>query len=173
MDGGTMSESFDLPETEWSTVGTVGPPGQRTFYLQARQADRLVTLKLEKQQVSALARLLAELLADLATPEDVPDDDRLELVDPVEPEWVVGSMQLAYDEQSDRIVLMAEEASEDEDDPAAVGRLSITRGTAAALVRRGAELVAAGRPACPLCGYPMDPSGHSCPRTNGHRAPTP
>ncbi|MBO0731709.1 MAG: DUF3090 family protein, partial [Acidimicrobiaceae bacterium] len=166
-----MSESFDLPEADWTTVGTVGPPGQRTFYLQARQEGRVVTLKLEKQQVAALSTLLAELLADLAATPEVPDDEQLELVDPVEAEWTVGGMQLAYDEDADRVVLLAEEASDNEDDPTAVGRLSISRAFAAALARRGEELVASGRPACPLCGYPMDPAGHSCPRTNGHRAP--
>jgi len=168
-----MSASFELPEADWVTVGTVGPPGQRTFYLQARQGDRLVTLKLEKQQVAALTALLSEILADVANPADVPADDQLALVEPVLPEWSVGGMQLAYDESSDRVVLLAEELREEDDDSGAIGRLAVTRAHAAALVRRGRALVESGRTTCPLCGYPMDPAGHSCPRTNGHHAPTP
>ena len=201
-----MSRSFDLPEVEWATVGTVGEPGQRTFYLQARQGDQHVTLKLEKQQVAALSQFIGEILSDLPAPEPAIADDQLELVEPVLAEWVVGSIQLAYENDSDRIVVVAEEvgledADEDEDedqtdeslhdrgdplfDPElgsagagmsasneqAVGRLGLTRAQAAALVRRGWDLVRAGRPACPLCGNPMDPEGHSCPRTNGHRSP--
>ncbi len=70
-----MSRSFELPEVEWATVGTVGPPGQRTFYLQARQDDQMVTLKLEKQQVAAIAQFLGEILSDLPVPDPLPDDE--------------------------------------------------------------------------------------------------
>ena len=200
-----MSRSFDLPEVEWATVGTVGEPGRRTFYLQARQGDQHVTLKLEKQQVAALSQFIGEILSDLPAPEPAIADDQLDLVEPVLAEWVVGSIQLAYENDSDRIVVVAEEVAleepgdeeetegdteEDSDsllDPElgssgagmsasedqAVGRLGLTRAQAAALVRRGWDLVRAGRPACPLCGNPMDPEGHSCPRTNGHRSPAP
>jgi uncharacterized repeat protein (TIGR03847 family) len=196
-----VSRSFDLPEVEWATVGTVGEPGRRTFYIQARQGDQHVTLKLEKQQVAALSQFIGEILSDLPAPEPAIDEDQLELVEPVLAEWVVGSIQLAYENDSDRIVVVAEEVAleepddeeeqDDDSDPLldpdlgssgagmsatedqAVGRLGLTRGQAAALVRRGWDLVRAGRPACPLCGNPMDPEGHSCPRTNGHRSPAP
>lgn len=190
-----MSRSFELPEVDWVTVGTVGPPGQRTFYLQARQDDQLITLKLEKQQVAAIAQFLGEILADLSVPDPLPDDDALALAEPVLAEWAVGGLQLAYDGTSDRIVILAEEVGDDTDDaddddpvpsepipadpPAAgssdrgVGRLSVTRTQAAAIVRRGWDLVGAGRPTCALCGHPIDPEGHSCPRTNGHRPPEP
>jgi uncharacterized repeat protein (TIGR03847 family) len=193
-----MSRSFELPDVEWATVGTVGPPGQRTFYLQARQDDQLVTLKLEKQQVAAIAQFLGEILSDLPVPEPIPDDDALSLAEPVLAEWAVGGLQLAYDSGADRIVILAEEVGDqagDADDPdpeeiggeqiraeqqpiepseeRGVGRLSLTRTQAAAIVRRGWDLVNAGRPACALCGHPIDPEGHSCPRTNGHRPPEP
>jgi uncharacterized repeat protein (TIGR03847 family) len=193
-----MSRSFELPDVEWATVGTVGPPGQRTFYLQARQDDQLVTLKLEKQQVAAIAQFLGEILSDLPVPEPIPDDEALALVEPVLAEWAVGGLQLAYDSGADRIVILAEEvgdqaAEADDPDPEeiggeqiraeqqpaeaseerGVGRLSLTRTQAAAIVRRGWDLVNAGRPACALCGHPIDPEGHSCPRTNGHRPPEP
>ncbi len=168
-----MSASFELSDVRKATVGTVGVPGQRTFYLQAREGDRLVSLKLEKQQVAALAQLLGELLSDLPAAGALPED--LDLEEPVLAEWPVGAMQLAYDSSIDRIVLMAEEAvapGEDEDSAdGAIGRLVISRAQAAAIAGRAEELVTSGRAPCPLCGYPLDPAGHSCPRTNGHGPP--
>jgi uncharacterized repeat protein (TIGR03847 family) len=168
-----MSASFELSAVDRATVGTVGVPGQRTFYLQAREADRLVSLKLEKTQVVALAQLLGELLSDLPAPGPLPTD--LALEEPVLAEWSVGAMQLAYDAAIDRVVLIAEEVTAGEGTEAedgAIGRLVISRAQAAALVARGEELVTSGRAPCPLCGYPLDPAGHSCPRTNGHGPPT-
>src|SRR5438270_323014 len=85
--------SFDLPSVDRLTVGTVGPVGQRTFYIQARQADQLVTLKVEKQQVSALAQFLGGLLADLPAVGALPDD--MELEEPAEEEWAVGTLQIS------------------------------------------------------------------------------
>lgn len=185
-----MSRSFEFPEVDWATIGTVGEPGHRTFYFQARQGDDLITLKLEKQQVAAMSQFLGEILSDLPVPEDVPDDDALALVEPVEAEWAVGGLQLAYDNSADRIVILAEEIDiedPDVDDPEfegsgepeiedpdrGSGRLGLTRTQASGIVRRGWDLVSSGRPRCSLCGHPMDPEGHSCPRTNGHRPPSP
>jgi uncharacterized repeat protein (TIGR03847 family) len=202
-----VSRSFELPDVEWATVGAVGPPGQRTFYFQARQADQQITLKLEKQQVAAIAQFLGELLSDLPVPEALPGDDALALAEPVLAEWAVGGLQIAYDSSADRVVILAEEIGEDDseaedpeeltDDDVAgltdptdieglepspfpadagargVGRLGLSRTQAAAIVRRGWDLVRAGRPTCALCGHPIDPDGHSCPRTNGHRPPAP
>jgi uncharacterized repeat protein (TIGR03847 family) len=191
-----VSRSFELPDVEWATVGTVGPPGQRVFYLQARQGHEQITLKLEKQQVAAIAQFLSEILSDLPVAEPLPDDDSMALAEPVLAEWAVGGLQLAYDNEADRIVILAEEVTDDDSDDAddtehadvvaeagpsgsgdpeddrGVGRLSLTRTQAAAIVRRGWDLVSAGRPICTLCGHPVDPEGHSCPRTNGHRPPT-
>jgi uncharacterized repeat protein (TIGR03847 family) len=172
-----MSNSFDLPAVQRLTVGTVGAVGKRTFYLQARQDDQLVTLKLEKQQVGALAEALVELLADLPAVGPAPPQQSLELEEPVLAEWPVGTLRLNYDSDIDQVVLVAEEATElDENgEPVSTGgmvRLGATREQVAALAGRGAQLVTAGRPPCPLCGFPLDPGGHSCPRTNGHRAPT-
>jgi uncharacterized repeat protein (TIGR03847 family) len=172
-----VSTSFELPAVQRLTVGTVGPTGKRTFYLQARQDDQLVTLKLEKQQVGALAQLLAEMLDDLPAVGVLPADEDLQLEEPVLAEWPVGTLRIDYDRDSDQVVLVAEEVLEvdEEGEPTATGgiaRLAATREQVAALARRGAALVEAGRPPCPLCGYPLDPGGHSCPRTNGHRPPT-
>ena len=110
-----MSESYDLPTVDRITVGAVGPPGQRLFLLQARQGVEVVTLKLEKVQVAALSQSLAKLLPSLTQPQGLPED--LELEEPAEPEWVVVTLGVGYDEESDRILLIAEElTAEDEDD---------------------------------------------------------
>ncbi len=164
-----MSESYDLAAVDLLTIGAVGPPGQRVFYLQARRGDQLLTLKLEKTQVAALVRYLGTLLADLPPPTGLPT--HLDLVEPLDPEWVVGSLGVSYDEDDDRFVLLAEELVE-EDDDGAVARIGATREQVAALVLHGAEIVEAGRPACPLCGEPLDPEGHVCVRLNGHKRPT-
>ena len=174
--------SFDLPAVDRLTVGTVGPVGQRVFYIQARQGDQLVTLKVEKQQVDALSQFLNGMLADLPAVGPLPDDLELELEEPTLEEWPVGTLQITYDSDADQVILIAEEAvfatgDEDIDDPdepmGAIARFGATREQVAAVAARGAALVEAGRPPCPLCGHPLDPSGHACPRTNGHRPPTP
>jgi len=168
-----MSSSFDLPAVQQITIGTVGEPGHRTFYLQARQDDQLVTLKIEKQQVRALAERLLELLRDtLPLASAAP-----ELAEPVLAEWPVGALRILEDRENEQIVLMAEEIVEldEEGEPITTGsmaRFGATRLQVAALARRGMELVEAGRPLCPLCGFPMDTEGHACPRTNGNRSPT-
>jgi uncharacterized repeat protein (TIGR03847 family) len=168
-----MSSSFELPSVQHLTVGAVGEPGHRTFYLQGRQDDQLVTLKIEKQQVRVLAERLLELLRDtlpIAPPAP-------ELAEPVLAEWAIGALRILDDRDSDQIVLMAEEVAEldEEGEPLATGamaRFGASRTQVAALARRGMELVEAGRPLCPLCGFPLDSEGHSCPRTNGNRSPT-
>ena len=163
--------SFELDDVERITVGTVGPPGQRTFFLQARQADRLVTLKLEKSQVSALSGYLGELLRELPRPGELPE--ALDLEEPAVAEWVIGTLGVSYDPSADRLLLVAEQAvAAGEEGDTAEARFLLTREQVAALAIRGTQLVEAGRPACPLCGYPLDPEGHRCPRTNGHRPPT-
>jgi uncharacterized repeat protein (TIGR03847 family) len=169
-----VGSSFDLPEPDRFTAGTVGPPGQRVFYLQAREAEQVVTLRLEKAQVAALAEYLASVLADLAMPEpgSLPED--LELVEPVVAEWIVGQIGVVFDEDRDRMLVQAEElleeGGEDADVDQGVARFALTRAQVAAFVAQAAELVSAGRPACELCGRPKDPEGHMCIKTNGHRA---
>jgi uncharacterized repeat protein (TIGR03847 family) len=171
-----VGTSFDLPEPDRFTTGTVGPPGQRVFFIQASEGGHVVTLRIEKAQVAALAEYLASVLADLATPEPESLPADLDLVAPVVAEWVVGQIGVVFDEDRDRMVVQAEELlEEDAEEPAeepdrGVARFALTRAQVAAFVGRAAELVAAGRPACPLCGRPMDPAGHSCIKTNGHRA---
>ena len=168
--------SYDLPAPDSFTAGTVGPPGQRVFYVQAREDDLVVTLRCEKQQVAALAEYLAGLLGDLApAPYGVAVDDAA-LREPLEEEWVIGPIGVAYDDSADRIVVVFEELVEDdaddsvaEADEASDGasvRVRLSRAQVAAFVARGRELVAAGRPMCRFCGLPIDAEGHPCPRMN-------
>ena len=165
-----MSERYELSRPERVTFGTVGPPGQRVFYLQAREGSTVLTLKVEKQQVAALALHLGELLQDLVRPGHLPDDEELELEEFDDADYVVGALAVAYDAAEDRVVVVARErVTEDED--ADEARIAVTREQAGGLAIRGTRLVETGRPPCPLCGYPLDPRGHACPRTNGHRAP--
>jgi uncharacterized repeat protein (TIGR03847 family) len=184
-----MSTSFEFDAPERFTTGTIGEPGHRIFFLQAAQQGSVATLRLEKQQVAALAEYLAGILADLPDAEDEPDD--LELIEPAIEEWVVGALAVAYEEASDRILLVAEELvvepdddSDDDtdDDPtgpssrmadegddeteSATARFRLSRDQVSAFIRRAAELVVSGRPICPLCLRPIDPEGHACPRLN-------
>lgn len=170
----TMNPSFELPRPERFTAGTVGEPGRRVFFLQAMADGRLITLKLEKQQVGALAGHLAALLADLPLPgdEEIVAAD-VDFVEPPGAAWVVGRMGVAWDEGDDRLVLQCEElvpGEEEEVDDAeespATARFRLTRAQVAAFVEVARDLLTAGRPPCYLCGGPIDPTGHACPRLN-------
>jgi uncharacterized repeat protein (TIGR03847 family) len=108
-----MSHSFDFSSPDLFTAGTIGPPGERVFYLQAREGDTLVTLKCEKEQVRVLGEYLGRLLQRLSVPAAVPTGD-LTLVEPVAPAWIVGSIGVGYDEADDRVVLVIEEVGEQE-----------------------------------------------------------
>ena len=168
-----MSE-HDLPDVDRFVPGAVGEPGQRVFYLQAVAGDEIVTVRCEKTQVAALADYLAQLLADLPTADVTTVASELELAEPVEEEWIAGQIGVVFDEGRDRMVVRIDElrADEDEfDDTATLGmlRVALTRPQVQSFVVRAATLVAAGRPACPLCGRPIDPEGHMCIKTNGHR----
>jgi len=130
-----MAPSFDFEAPDFFTTGTVGVPGRRTFYLQAREAGSVVTLKLEKEQIRALAEYLAKLLTDLPDPGALPRD--MALLEPVSEAWVVGSLGVAYDEAADRILIVAEELSEeaeeeDDDDDEAVEESTAEEGPRAA-----------------------------------------
>jgi uncharacterized repeat protein (TIGR03847 family) len=176
-----VSASFHLDLPDHFTAGAVGPPGQRVFYLQAREAGTTVTLKCEKEQVAALGEYLGGLLARLPATGPAADDKR-ELLQPFEAAWAVGSLGVGYDADRDRILVVANERVEEEeeegegtaDEPGAAepasARFAITRAQAAAFVERARLLQRAGRPTCPMCGEPKDPAGHICPRSNGHVA---
>jgi uncharacterized repeat protein (TIGR03847 family) len=163
-----MSEGYDLSSPDRITVGTVGPVGDRLFLLQFRQGPVLLTLKIEKQQVAVLADYLARIVKDQERPGHLPEESGLE--EPTEPAWVVGTVGVSFDEAEDRVILVIEEQVP-EDETGAIARLSVSREQAAGFAIQATRVVESGRPPCPLCGSPLDPSGHECPRTNGHRPP--
>ncbi len=173
-----MPELHEFTDPDLFTAGTLGPPGQRVFYLQARQNGHVLSLRCEKQQVSALADYLEGLLSDL--PGELPPNSspgNLSLVTATLEEWVVGAIGVEYDHRSDRFVIEAEElivvteeVSEAEAEALLAGarkaRFSFSREQVAWFVPHGQALVSSGRPPCFLCGRPMDPDGHMCPRNN-------
>lgn len=168
-----MSSSFELDPVSRITAGAVGEPGQRTFYLQARAGEQLVTLLVEKEQMRALADSIDQMLAALPEPEgeEEPETGDLSLEEPLLPEWRVGPMALHYDPDRDLIVVIASELLEEEqseEDPA-TARFVSSRAQARALAEHAEQVVEAGRPRCRFCGFPMDGSGHICPAMNGHR----
>ncbi len=164
-----MSTSKDFPIADHIAVGAIGEPGKRVFLIQARYLDELVTLKLEKTQVAALASHLGELLQELPRPGHL--DEPNPILVPYEINWTVGSIAISYDESDDRIYLQFEELARDEGEPSSL-QVGLSKEQSALIAIQGTRLIEAGRPPCPLCGYPLDPTGHACPRTNGHRAPT-
>jgi uncharacterized repeat protein (TIGR03847 family) len=158
------SYEFDAPDHV--AAGAVGQPGERTFYLQARQDGALVTLKSEKEQVRALGEYLAGVLEKLGGATVKPGPDAA-LLEPLEPVWAVGSIGLGYDEEADRIIVAVSELVEEEGAEAATAQFAITRAQAARIVEQARALMRGGRPACPMCSQPIDPGGHFCARANG------
>jgi uncharacterized repeat protein (TIGR03847 family) len=184
---------FDPPDR--FVAGTVGEPGERAFFLQAREGRRVVSVALEKVQVAVLAERLGALLEELGrrgvpevealeeepedpTPES--DDDIAPLDEPLNEAFRAGSLTLGWDGGAGRVLVEAraqdedgeaidpdEDDDEDEDGPDLL-RVRMTAAAARGFVARAARVVAAGRPPCPLCGAPLDPLGHICPRRNGH-----
>ncbi|HEV2886640.1 MAG TPA: DUF3090 domain-containing protein [Jatrophihabitans sp.] len=174
---------FDQPRR--FVVGTVGQPGERVFYLQAADESRIVSVALEKSQVLVLAERMKQLLEEVATrsgfevPEAVaPDTEPLE--NPIDEEFRVAAMGLAYDTDSGMIIVEAQAPAESteeaeasllediEDGPDAL-RVRLAQQAAVDFVERARRVIAAGRPPCPLCSEPLDPAGHVCPRSNGYR----
>jgi len=193
--------AFEPPER--FVAGTVGEPGDRTFFLQARGGGRVVSVALEKVQVSLLAEKLEELLTEASRRfgVDLPEAPVLSINDnepldtPVDEEFRVGTLGLAFDVDTTTVVIEAIEAGEgdveveldadddeddddldpddDEDDDEPDDdldrlRVRLTPEATRAFINRAKRVVAAGRPPCPLCGQPLDPAGHLCPRHNGY-----
>lgn len=201
---------FETPDR--FVAGTVGEPGDRTFFLQAREGTRIASVVLEKVQVAALAQRLGDLLIELerrgvSVPTSLPaaSQDVAPLDEPLVELFRVGTLTIGWDPAREFVVLEAlamtdededeagidegddgddvEEEDEDEEAAAELGlaelvaddadgpdlmRIRLTPAAAARFVERAARVVAAGRPPCPLCGRPLDPQGHLCPRKNGY-----
>jgi uncharacterized repeat protein (TIGR03847 family) len=172
---------FDRPSR--FVAGTVGTPGERTFYLQAVDGTRVVSVALEKQQVTVLADRLEQLLDEIvertgtALPATEPDTEALS--QPIDEEFRVGAMGLAWDGDAGLVVIEAQAPAEEpeiaeetlledvEEGPDAL-RVLIEPRRARAFIERARRLVSAGRPPCPLCGQPLGAAGHVCARLNGY-----
>ena len=168
-----MKYEFNQPER--FVAGTVGEPGEREFFLQIRSTARLISLSLEKAQVQAIATRMEVMIAEirkgnpLVIIDKFPSDDA-PLQTPVDPEFQVGAMSLAWDEEARLICVELYELEDDEEDSVGdVVELNITLSMAAAFASRSKAVVNAGRLPCPFCGIPIDPRGHLCPRANGYR----
>jgi len=174
----TRVHEFDWPDRV--VVGTIGLPGARTFYLQVRSGSQLVSIAMEKQQSALLAEKIDELLDQLRTVENNPfsvptgtppelvDNDQLE---DVREQFRTGAMSLGWDPATAQVVIEAhpltdadddDELLEEDSDESEMLVVRMPVGTARAFAKRTREIVGAGRPACPLCGYPMDADGHTC-----------
>ena len=160
------SDSFDYASVASVTAGAIGEPGKRAFFLQIRSGSALISLAVEKEQLRALAARLEELLAGVALPAAAAIAD-VSLEEPVRPAWRVGLITLAYDEARGAFEVSLAELVEEGENPA-TGHFLATVAQMRALARHAADLVAAGRPPCPMCGGPIDHDGGVCPRLNGH-----
>jgi uncharacterized repeat protein (TIGR03847 family) len=186
---------IELDPVERITADAVGPPGERTFYIQGRRQDRLVTILVEKQQVQLLAASVVEILSRVGKETGQgPPEEAMALEEPILPEWRAGRLSIGYQDERDLVVLEAEELipeaeAEDEEESEEVEgdeetpaepeerepervRFWATREQMLSLARHGAAVCAQGRPQCPLCGNPLDAEGHICPALNGHRQPS-
>lgn len=180
-----MGAAFEFDDLDSFIPGAVGEPGRRVFYLQARRGEQVVSFRLEKEQVGMLGRYLGQLAGALGAEE--PERDVAGLIEPVTPEWVVGTISVGVDEVNRVIQVTTEELVPEEvpfdlsgmteediddllelDEPPAGAQATFTlrAAQAAAFAEAADELLAAGRPPCRLCGRPIDPDGHACPRWN-------
>ncbi|MBK9475962.1 MAG: DUF3090 family protein [Tetrasphaera sp.] len=165
-----------MPRTEFDppqrfVAGTVGPPGMRTFFLQARSGSRLYAVSLEKSQVTILADRMLDLLDSMSAGAEpvVADEGPLDV--PIEDEFRVAALTLAWDTGRRVVVIECHDGDPDEVETTGLTtlRVVLTPDAARSFARRARAVVAAGRPACPFCGQPLDPDGHICPRANGYR----
>ena len=166
-----MNEYHDFLDVDTFTVGAVGQPGARTFFLQAQHAGNRVTVKCEKQQAGAIAEYLRKVLSDL--PPAPTAAAPMDLAVPFESAFVLGPVGLGYDRDSDRVLVQLEEFAEVDDDGEPIDddlrgkvRLFLTRSQASAFCQQADHVVSAGRAPCHWCGQPINPDGHACPRMN-------
>lgn len=170
-----MAESYEMNPTARLAIGTLGEPGNRTFYLQGINGLESLAVIIEKQQAYALADAIDEMLNDLEERFELPPprpsrissrDFDLQL--PVDPSFRVAQMGLGYDEDHDMVLIAVQELTQEELFQPSIIRYWINRDQAAALSRHARQIVASGRPTCALCGKPITPGKACCPRVNGH-----
>lgn len=170
-----MAHQIDLNPASHLTVGTIGPPGQRTFYLQGSRGAQTISLTIEKEQAILLANSLETFLEELERQHPQPTREAAEPVwtdmrlrEPIEELFRVGNMGLGYSEDESLVVLIAYELVEEQEEPNIVS-FWVTRNQVQSLVQHVSDVVKQGRPICGNCGQPIDPEGHFCPQRNGHR----
>jgi len=187
---------FEFPDPDRFVVGTVGMPGERTFFLQARSGSVVTSAVIEKQQASVLADRIDQLLDEVrqlhaeqqgqqpAIPQEAPANlaDANPLDVPIVEEFRVGAMALGWDDSAARLVVEAHAVADEGDSVPEIGddgtdgpdtlRVWLEPGRARAFAERARAVVSAGRPPCPFCAQPLDPEGHVCPRANGYRRRT-
>ncbi|TFD46983.1 DUF3090 family protein [Cryobacterium frigoriphilum] len=171
----SIVHEFDWPDRV--VIGTIGLPGERTFYLQVRSGSRLVSIALEKQQSTLLSNridaVLDEMMSTTGNPFSVPSGTPIELVDnePLEPvveQFRAGDMGVGWSSRTAQFIIHVHATLAEEEMDVAPAEpterlvLLIPVGTARAFAKRTREVVGAGRPMCPLCGDPIDAAGHSC-----------
>jgi uncharacterized repeat protein (TIGR03847 family) len=182
---------YDFEDPDRFVAGAVGQPGDRTFYLQAREGSRIASVLIEKVQVELLASRLHQLLVEVrargaAVPEDpaATDLDTAGLDEPINEVFRVGTMAIIWDGDDDSVVVEAREMTADDESGSGgdeaeiedaeeegatldVVRIHLQPGKALAFAKQAMQVVAAGRPPCPFCGQPLNPEGHICARRNG------
>jgi len=166
-----MPSHIELNPANQITVGTIGPPGQRTFFLQGTRGSQTISLTIEKEQARMLAESFEALIQELANKYPEANDTSvwtdMRLREPVEWLFRVGNIGIGYNEDSNQVVLVAYELVAEDEEPNVVSYW-ITRAQVQALVQHAYDVVKAGRPICGNCGKPIDPTGHFCPQRNGH-----
>jgi uncharacterized repeat protein (TIGR03847 family) len=182
---------IDLNPVTHITADAIGQPGKRVFYIQGRKGEQVITVIVEKVQIQTLALGVDEFLSEISKrfPDMLEasgefDEPVMRIFPPVDPLFRVGELALAYDSDGDLAILIArevvssEESPQDPDDPdedqdseeeSSVVRFWCTRSQLLAMCRWGLDVTGRGRPVCPYCGQPMEPSGHFCPKRNGHK----
>jgi len=169
---------IEIDPVTFLTTDAIGQPGQRVFYLQGRDASQKITLLVEKMQLQSLAigveqfyKELNERFPGLEPPSSVYNEDDMHIETPVDPLFRVGEIGLAYDSDRDLACLVANEivTEENSEEEGSIVRFWCTRSQLLALCTWANDLASRGRPLCPQCGEPMDPSGHFCPKKNGHK----
>ncbi len=170
-----MAEQIELNPVSNLTVGTIGKPGQRSFYLQGSRGSTVISLLIEKEQAAMLANSLEGFLEELNEKHPIETRDTknaiqgdMRLRQPIDELFRVGNMGLGYNEPNDQIVLVAYELVDEDDEPDVVSFWA-SRTQIESLIKHARDVVSAGRPICGNCGRPIDPQGHFCPNRNGHR----
>jgi uncharacterized repeat protein (TIGR03847 family) len=162
-------QSIKLDQIEFITIDTIGPPGRRTFYLQAIQQELIITVIIEKEHASAIAIAIESVLEQLGIPRETPQIAGMDLIQPVQPLFRVGQLRLGYDQERDMLIISAEALTQGAESGAIV-QIWVGQELMEPLAHKAAAVVAAGRPTCPLCHEIINPDEeHVCVRENGKK----